>query len=82
VVDVEGFGSIEWFDGALAFAAESVQGSLQSTKPVPGGETWNELAGSADFTPIEGSDSLMGVYCCRAMGRSSAVSSAWTARGS
>ena len=63
VVDVEGFGSIEWFDGALAFAAESVQGSLQSTKSVPGGETWNELAGSADFTPIEGSDSLMGIYC-------------------
>lgn len=63
VVEVEGFGSIEWFDGALAFAAESVQGSLQSTKPVAGGETWNELAGSVDFTPIEGSDSLMGIYC-------------------
>lgn len=63
VVDVEGFGSIEWFDGALAFAAESVQGSLQSTKPVPDGVAWEELAGSADFTPIEGSDSIMGLYC-------------------
>lgn len=62
-VDAEGFGSIEWLDGALAFAAESVEGSLQSTKPVPGGETWKELAGSVDFTPIDGSDSLMGIYC-------------------
>ena len=62
VVDV-GFGSIEWFDGALAFAAESAQGSLQSTKPVPDGVAWEELGGSADFTPIEGSDTIMGLYC-------------------
>ncbi|MDQ3493777.1 MAG: hypothetical protein M3452_11045 [Chloroflexota bacterium] len=63
VVEVEGFGSIEWFDGALAFSAETVQGSLQSTKPAPGGVLWEELGGSADFTPVDGANSIMGIYC-------------------
>lgn len=63
VIDAGDAGKIEWADGVLRFSAASAQGSLQSTKPFPDGETWEEVAAVGEFTPTEGADASLGFYC-------------------
>lgn len=62
-------GTIDWADGALRFAADDAQGSLQSAKALPAGTGWEEIAAGADFTPSIGADTLMGIYCSPGDGR-------------